>query len=212
MNIKNIFIIVRLLDSDCDFSNPINRIDGGWPGISQSQCQSLFNCYDDTTPNTIWCFKPNAGKSLNLKCNFSIPKNRLDGGWPGISKLECESLGYCFDDTVPGVVWCIKSDEKIASRNCNFLNPQRRVDAGRPGISKEECLAQYNCFDDSTPNSKWCFKYNTGRTHNNKCDFSNPQKRVNGGEPGISRDACEALGYCFDDTILDVKHCFVPVL
>lgn len=194
----------------CNYEKPEKRVNGGWPKITKEQCEELDNCFDDTIPDVVWCFKQNRGRSMNPKCDFSKPKDRLDGGWPGISKLECESLGYCFDDTILNVNFCIKSKEKLPSRNCVFTNPQKRVDAAWPKISREECLSKNNCFDDSTPNTIWCFKYNTGRTQDRKCDFTNPKLRIDGGKPGISKDVCESLGNCFDDTILDVNFCFVP--
>lgn len=203
-----LFILARSTNPNCNFSNPTQRTDGGYPQITQQQCEALGNCFDNTTPNVIWCFRENAGKSRNPNCNFANPNQRVDGGWPQISKLQCESQGYCFDDTIPNVAWCIKSTPRLSSSNCDFGNPQNRVDGGIPGISKQECVAKGNCFDDSTPNTVWCFKYNKGRTQNRNCDFSDPQLRVDGGRPGIGKIECESLGNCFDDTIPNVPFCF----
>ncbi|XP_037044961.1 integumentary mucin C.1-like [Bradysia coprophila] len=220
MKIYLIFVSIHLLVSNCEsarstnpncnFSNPTQRTEGGYPQITQQQCEALGNCFDDTIPNVNWCFRENAGKSRNPNCNFANPTQRVDGGWPQIGKVQCESLGYCFDDTIPNVKWCIKSNQKLPNSHCNFQNPQTRVDGGFPGISKKECVANGNCFDDSTPNTKWCFKYNTGRTQDRKCNFGNPQSRVDGGWPGISKNQCESSGNCFDDTILNVNFCFIP--
>ena len=153
-------LTARSSNPNCNFSNPTQRTEGGYAGITQQQCEAFGSCYDDTTPDVKWCFRENTGKSRNPSCNFANPTQRIDGGWPGISKNECESLGNCFDDTIPNVVWCIKTVPPLSSRYCDFQNPKKRVEGGFAGITREQCVAKGSCFDDSTPNTKWCFKYN----------------------------------------------------
>ncbi|XP_037038384.1 trefoil factor 2-like isoform X3 [Bradysia coprophila] len=101
-----------------------------------------------------------SAQSTNPDCDFSNPEQRTDGGFPGITQAQCESLGYCFDTTVPNVPWCIKSAQLVSSSNCDFGDKQNRVEGGYPGVTRKQCVSDGNCFDDSTPGVKWCFKPN----------------------------------------------------
>ena len=42
-----------------------DRINCGWGGIKDWECQSKGCCFDQSVPNTLWCFYPAAGKKLN---------------------------------------------------------------------------------------------------------------------------------------------------
>ncbi|CAG0896750.1 unnamed protein product [Darwinula stevensoni] len=46
----------RTIDPPCDFSNPSSRVDCGWSGILQAQCESLGCCHDATYKDHYNCF------------------------------------------------------------------------------------------------------------------------------------------------------------
>lgn len=208
--ISHFKLIARSSFQHCDFSNPKERVQGGSGGITQYECENLGGCYDDTIPNVHWCFRENAGYSENRKCDFAKPKQRKSGGWGGIRKFECESLGYCYSDLTPNVPWCYKADGLVSSRNCDFSNPRERTKAGFPGISAKECVAKGHCFDDSKPNAHRCFKYNRAEQRYHNCDytFQASGNRVDAGWPGITKEECLAKGNCFDGLTASAKFCF----
>ncbi|KAL2805460.1 trefoil factor 1 precursor, partial [Daubentonia madagascariensis] len=35
-----------------------------------------------------------------------LPRERVNCGYPGVTRSECKSKGCCFDDTVSGFPWC----------------------------------------------------------------------------------------------------------
>lgn len=100
--------IEREMESDtpgdtCDVEAE-DRNDCGWFGIDEATCEARGCCYDDTTPNTKWCFYPTDNKCYGIE-----PKKREDCGYIGIQREECEDeRGCCFDHTVQDVAWCFK--------------------------------------------------------------------------------------------------------
>jgi len=86
--------------SGCNVA-PSNRVEGGWPGISKSQCESRGMCWNSSIVNTKWCFVPEG------ECNIK-PQNRVEGGWPGISQSTCLSRGMCWNDSERGTMWCFQ--------------------------------------------------------------------------------------------------------
>ncbi|XP_074639351.1 uncharacterized protein LOC141897631 [Acropora palmata] len=81
-----------------------DRTDCGWFGINNETCQDRGCCYDDTYPDTIYCFYPTSNKCYGID-----PSNRVDCGYFGIQREECENdRGCCFDHTVYGVAWCFE--------------------------------------------------------------------------------------------------------
>merc|ERR1711992_41105 len=80
------------------------------------------------------------------ECDVS-PTNRIDCGYPGISRSECSSRGCCFDDTKPGTKFCFK-------QVCD-ISPGDRIDCGYPGISRSECLTRGCCYNNAVP-AIWC--------------------------------------------------------
>lgn len=151
--------------------------------------------------------KPTA-RSSSTQCNFANPKQRVNGGWNGITQVQCESMGHCFDDTYGYIVWCFKSQQLVPSGRCDFKNPKKRVAYGPAEISKQECLAKRNCFDDSTPNAIKCFLYNI-KPKFAECEYRTfIKKRIDAGWSGISENECESRGNCFDDRYPGVPFCF----
>lgn len=43
---------------------------------------------------------------MELKCDVGSPSERVDCGYPGISRTTCLSRGCCWDTSVPDVSWC----------------------------------------------------------------------------------------------------------
>ena len=44
-------------------------------------------------------------QTVGSSCDLGS-KNKIDCGYPGISREECENTGCCFDDTIHNVIWC----------------------------------------------------------------------------------------------------------
>lgn len=98
---------------DCDLSylpaecrvNPEQRINAGWPGISQSTCQGAQGaCWDNTFPGVPWCFEQ---INRSPTCDPRFPNTRVNAGWPGITAEQCVNGQHaCFDSSVKNVPWC----------------------------------------------------------------------------------------------------------
>ena len=55
----------------------------------------------------VGCLTIQFKSNLLATCSANNPSNRVNCGYPGISRLTCESRGCCFDDKIPaGVDWC----------------------------------------------------------------------------------------------------------
>jgi uncharacterized protein YegL len=135
---------------------------------------------------------------------------RVDCGWPGISRDACLArVGCCFDDSEDDVMWCFKSSNY--SEAVCAVNPDDRVECGWPGIPEEVCLSHPQCcFDDSIPDVKWCFhQHDYEYTVRSEVCAIEPEDRVECGWPGILISECLShVGCCFDDSIPDVLWCF----
>lgn len=69
-------------------------------------------------------------------CSIINPQDRVDCGWPGISKKQCLDSGCCFDDTIQGERFCFYKAEE-AKCNCYVGKLVRNAagvtgNAGRP--------------------------------------------------------------------------------
>ena len=51
---------------NCTAIRPGDRLDCGYPGISESTCEGKGCCYDEK-PGTNWCFYPAGEKVISLK-------------------------------------------------------------------------------------------------------------------------------------------------
>lgn len=52
-----------------------------------------------------------------MHCYDIDPNKRLDCGYYGIRKEECEvHRGCCYDDTVQGVPWCFRSKTDLGNK------------------------------------------------------------------------------------------------
>merc|ERR1712038_221995 len=80
-----------------------DKIDCGYPGITQDQCEARDCCYApaDTSEPTPWCFK-NSDMMSESECNY---QDKLDCGYYGITKEQCEARNCCYEE-VPGQPYC----------------------------------------------------------------------------------------------------------
>mgnify|MGYP002627011126 CR=1 FL=1 len=109
-------------DLSCLVHNPRKR-DCGWIGINQQGCEERDCCWkEDADPSIPWCFygeddSPTFRTINNLSCLVSR-EERVECGYLGINKEECEAKGCCWvtDDIGSIIPWCFKgvndSDQK----------------------------------------------------------------------------------------------------
>ncbi|KAJ1112850.1 hypothetical protein NDU88_001111 [Pleurodeles waltl] len=139
---------------------------------------------------------------------------RIECGFPGIKKKECQNQNCCFDSRIPGAKWCFRPFEKVGknSSRCTAINPKARTDCGYPGIGMEKCIERNCCFDSSIPNVNWCF-YPLPIVHKGsfQCAAIDPEKRTDCGYLGIGKKECKKRNCCFDSSVPNVKYCFFPL-
>ncbi|XP_030616717.1 trefoil factor 2 isoform X2 [Delphinapterus leucas] len=102
------------------------------------------------------CALGGAQKPDPCQCSRVSTKNRLNCGFPGISRDQCFSASCCFDSSIPGVPWCFKPLPKEELEEC-VMEVSARKNCGYPGISPEECASRKCCFSDTIPQVPWCF-------------------------------------------------------
>ncbi|CAG5097210.1 Oidioi.mRNA.OKI2018_I69.XSR.g14979.t2.cds [Oikopleura dioica] len=95
---------------------PSKRVDCGYEGISIDRCQARGCCWDDGAGSNVpWCFHGKSSMDNAVDLARLVPqkstcsgdaKQRKNCGWNRITPQECESIGCCFDDSVPRVPWC----------------------------------------------------------------------------------------------------------
>ncbi|KAF7475833.1 hypothetical protein GHT09_013188 [Marmota monax] len=131
------------------------RVDCGYPAISQEDCTNRCCCFDSSIRGVPWCFKP-LRKPAEIQCVFPA-KERVNCGYPAIGKEDCNNRGCCFDSSTAGVPWCFKPLKKPVESQC-VVPAKERVNCGYPAISQEDCSNRGCCFDSKTPGVPWCFK------------------------------------------------------
>ena len=100
-------------DLSCGQYDPMKE-DCGYSGITQQQCEENNCCYAESSTSGIpWCFKgiddiPTYYTRYSKKICAIDRENRVDCGYKGIKKEECESKDCCFkiDDYESVVPWC----------------------------------------------------------------------------------------------------------
>ena len=100
-------------DLSCGQYDPMKE-DCGYSGITQQQCEENGCCYAESSTSGIpWCFKgiddiPTYYTRDSKKICAIDRENRVDCGYKGIKKEECESKDCCFkiDDYESVVPWC----------------------------------------------------------------------------------------------------------
>ena len=141
----------------CQAAPPSNRVDCGYPGITQYSCIRRGCCWDTNDSGVPPCFYSSdaAVPALKPECAVNNPKDRIDCGYPGIKERVCRKKGCCWDSSVYNVPWCFYS--KDDTPNCDVGNPSNRVDCGYPGIPRDVCLQRNCCWDNSIHGVIWCF-------------------------------------------------------
>ncbi|XP_041439227.1 integumentary mucin A.1-like [Xenopus laevis] len=90
---------------DCAVT-PAERVDCGYPSITEADCKAKSCCFDSSIINVKWCFyKASEGPLKKLECSGD-PYKRKDCGFPGITEKQCKQNGCCFDSSIVGVKWC----------------------------------------------------------------------------------------------------------
>jgi glucoamylase len=95
------------------------RVDCGYSGINETQCESKSCCWSPVNPNPDnlpWCFYVNGAPTPSppptpLACDDS--GLRLDCGYVGIDETGCETKGCCWDPVDPNpnnLPWCFYSN------------------------------------------------------------------------------------------------------
>ncbi|XP_046842344.1 integumentary mucin C.1-like [Xenia sp. Carnegie-2017] len=122
------------------------RIDCGYVGIKQQECEHNNCCWDSSKPKDYFCFYK------GRECKSLDPTKRLDCGYYGIKEKECLTKGCCWDKSHEGVPWCF-----YQSCACDVVKPQDRIDCGYLGIDESECKKRECCWDNSIPGVNYCF-------------------------------------------------------
>ncbi|XP_031563167.1 trefoil factor 2-like isoform X2 [Actinia tenebrosa] len=113
---------------------PRYRANCGFPGITKDQCENGHGggrcCYDTSVKGVPWCFF--GIKRLVCYKDVINPKNRVNCGFPGITKEQCEKRHggrrCCYDDSVESVPWCFfvfPSIKRLPIRNSPVLTTKR---------------------------------------------------------------------------------------
>ncbi len=108
-------------DLSCKVHNP-RKIDCGYYGINQKNCEEKGCCWkQDVDPSIPWCFLGQDDRETirttgGLSC--AVEKvQRLECGYYGINKDECEKNGCCWkvdeDDSL--IPWCFQGIEAKSS-------------------------------------------------------------------------------------------------
>ncbi|NXN20073.1 TFF2 factor, partial [Indicator maculatus] len=84
--------------------DPLERKNCGYPGISAEVCKKMGCCFNNSVPDTLWCFTPKPKKVRKL-CPTDT-RARRNCGFPGITAKQCERKGCCFNSHPAGVPWC----------------------------------------------------------------------------------------------------------
>ncbi|OCT93704.1 hypothetical protein XELAEV_18011379mg [Xenopus laevis] len=85
-----------------------DRVDCGYGGITQEECEGKGCIFDSTIPETKWCFYTVAeAPARKAECTVD-PSVRIDCGYPGITDKDCREKGCCYDECIPDVTWCFE--------------------------------------------------------------------------------------------------------
>lgn len=83
-----------------------SKVDCGFLGITQSQCETKGCCWspDYSNSSAPWCFN----SAVNCPTEAS---SKVDCGYTGITQTECETKGCCWspDNSNSNVPWCFNS-------------------------------------------------------------------------------------------------------
>ncbi|XP_014736162.1 PREDICTED: trefoil factor 1-like [Sturnus vulgaris] len=97
------------------------------------------------------------GVAPPTKCQCkTVPRERKNCGYPGISASECKKIGCCFNASVPSVPWCYSPKQKKVKKVCP-TDAHHRINCGHPGIKPWECTRKGCCFRAHPAGVPWCF-------------------------------------------------------
>jgi len=124
--------------TQCKAVAPEERINCGWGGVTNAECNERSCCYDTTYNDRPYCFYETSSCA-------NVPfKKRADCGWEGITYAQCLGRGCCFDDegNNPGAI-CYRK----ASDRCINVREEDRLQQGDEYIDPNRCLANGWCYD-----------------------------------------------------------------
>ncbi|XP_071994935.1 putative gastrointestinal growth factor xP4 [Engystomops pustulosus] len=97
----------------CDVQPDI-RNECGYKGITRDECMKKKNCcYDNSIPDSIWCYSPWTPKVTRF-CNV-MSKEKVDCGFPGISIEECFQRDCCYGMFLPNSPLCYFPEVKFGN-------------------------------------------------------------------------------------------------
>ena len=160
-------------------------------------------------------------------CGGILPQGRVDCGYLGIQRDECEGKGCCWDSSVRDVPWCFHGVRPTTDRvtywrrsfrsgiyreepesKCDVGPASQRLDCGYAGIPEDSCWNRRCCWDDSIRDVPWCFYDRDVKTELN-CNVGPATRRQDCGYAGIPEYACRQRNCCWDNSIPDVPWCFL---
>ncbi|KAK6494504.1 trefoil factor 3, partial [Huso huso] len=80
---------------------PRDRVDCGFPRITETRCYERGCCFSAAISGALWCFHPKVRKNCEVQT-----KKRKGCGYPGISVRDCNKKGCCFDSRTVKARWC----------------------------------------------------------------------------------------------------------
>ncbi|KAG8545162.1 hypothetical protein GDO81_021326 [Engystomops pustulosus] len=175
---------------------PKSRDNCGEDGITADECVKKGCCFDDSQPDSIWCYTP--WKFEATECNPTEPKAEVNCGYPGISEKDAQTKDAASTPRSPSRV----------ERDCGAIEVHKRANCGPPDVSPDKCKQNGCCFDSSVAGVPWCFKPLV-KKETIQCAVL-PKQRVNCGFSGINMDQCYQKGCCFDSNDPDAPWCFYP--
>jgi hypothetical protein len=143
---------------------------------------------------------------MDAECNMVSLWDRLDCGFPTISKDRCQQRGCCFDDYKFGFIWCFFKPDQ-----CN-VDLADRKDCGFPGVTFTRCAKKGCCFDKNKPiNSPGpqCY-YSVNGNDESLAEEAGASEQLDQ-HPDVVRSVCEpgeeALVRCGKDDSITEYEC-----
>mmetsp|Transcript_43603 Transcript_43603/g.100513 ORF Transcript_43603/g.100513 Transcript_43603/m.100513 type:complete len:759 (-) Transcript_43603:55-2331(-) len=143
-----------------------NRLDCGWDGITRDECEQQRGCcWGPNNSSHPWCYfgSPYWRPTAPYICN-ARSRVRVEAGYYGINRKECESRGACWDEErfyevqdAPDAQSMCYLPQPLDKCNVDVAN---RVDCGA-AASAHQCIARGCCpwqgEDDENDNGPRCF-------------------------------------------------------
>lgn len=216
---------------NCEVKDSEDRQNCGYPGITESKCLHRGCCWDPSVSYGPRCYfvvetttPVTTTEEPEPMCDVGPPSNRVDCGYTGITRSVCLEQNCCWDDSMPGTIWCFLTKDNIPEPDpmCD-VHPSERDDCGHPGIPRTVCLSLNCCWDNSIPDSTWCFRKRTPATDTTTetttvtqtptAHCSVPWKsRKQCGYHDIDSQKCISKGCCWDASgtyVTGVPKCYL---